>query len=63
MTGLRPLRVWVIGGVSLIVALILAANAHLVYVAVSSQPGCAEATVASDASGARRVLQPAKDAC
>ncbi len=56
-------RYWVIGGVALILALVLGANAHLLYVAFSSQPGCAEATVTAGADGSRQVLQPAKGGC
>jgi hypothetical protein len=63
MKKARPLRYWVIGGAGLIVALIIGANAHFHNRAVSSQPGCAEATVTSDATGAQRVLQPAKNGC
>jgi hypothetical protein len=56
-------RYWVIGGVALILAVVLGANAHLLYVAFSSQPGCAEATMATGADGSRQLLQPAKGGC
>ena len=56
-------RYWVIGGVALILTLVLGANAHLLYVAFSSQPGCAEATVTAGADGIRQLLQPAKGGC
>jgi hypothetical protein len=46
-----------------VVALVLGANAHLLYVAFSSQPGCAEATVTAGADGSRQLLQPAKGGC
>ena len=61
--GKRSGRYWVIGGVALILARVLGANAHLLYVALSSQPGCAEATVTAGADGSRQVLQPAKGGC
>ncbi len=59
----RPGRIWVIGGVALILALILGADGHLLYVAVSSQPGCSEGTVKAGAGGAVQVLRPAKEGC
>ena len=59
----RPGRFWVIGGVALIVALILGANGHLLHIALSSQPGCAEETVKASAGGAVQVLRPAKEGC
>ena len=61
--GKRSGRYWVIGGVALILALVLGANAHLLYVAFSSQPGCAEATMTVGADGSRQLLQPAKGGC
>ena len=61
--GKRAGRFWVVGGGALILALVLGANAHLLYVAFSSQPGCAEATVTAGADGSRQVLQPAKGGC
>ena len=56
-------RTWVIGSVALILALILGANAHLLYVAVSSQPGCAEQTLKPSADGDLQVLRAAKEGC
>jgi hypothetical protein len=56
-------RSWVIGGIALVLALVLGANAHLIYVAFSSQPGCAEATVKAGAGGDLQVLRPAKGGC
>lgn len=54
---------WLIGVVALILVLILGANAHFLYMAISSQPGCAEITTTADRDGAARVLQPAKEGC
>ncbi len=59
----KPGRIWVIGGVALILALILGANGHMLYVAVSSQPGCSEETVKASVGGAVQVLRPAKQGC
>ena len=60
----KPLaRTWVIGGVAVVLALVLGANAHLIYVAFSSQPGCTEATVKAGADGDLQVLRPAKAGC
>jgi hypothetical protein len=59
----RPGRYWVIGGVALILVLILGANGHMLHVALSSQPGCAEETVKASAGGAVQVLRPAKEGC
>ncbi len=58
-----PSRVWVIGGVALILALILGANGQQHHVALSSQPGCSEETVIAGAGGAVQVLRPAKEGC
>jgi len=60
---IRPGRIWVIGGVALILVLILGANGHMLHVALSSQPGCAEETVKASAGGAVQVLRPAKEGC
>jgi len=59
----RPGRFWVIGGAALILALILGANGHMLYVAVSSQPGCSEETVKASVGGTVQVLRPAKEGC
>lgn len=56
-------RVWVIGGVALILLLILGANGHMLHVAVSSQPGCLEETVKAGAGGAVQVLRAARKGC
>ena len=47
----------------MILALILGANAHLLYVALSSQPGCVEQTVEPGADGDLQVLRAAKEGC
>ena len=61
--GKTPGRVWVIGGVALIVLLILGANGHMLHVAVTSQPGCSEDTVNMRDGGGVQVLRPAKEGC
>ena len=59
----RSIRTWVIAGVGAILALVLGANAHFLYVAVTSAPGCAETTRTIGADGETRSLQPAKGGC
>ena len=59
----RSGRYWLIGGVAMILALILGANGHMLYVAVSSQPDCAEPTLKTGADGTLEALRPAKEAC
>lgn len=54
---------WVIASVGLGLALILGANAHFLYVAVSSAPGCAVETLIAGPDGEPRALQPAKRGC
>ena len=56
-------RSWVIGAVALVLALVLGANAHLLYVAFSSQPGCADETLKASANGELQALRPAKEGC
>ena len=56
-------RTWVIGGVALAVLLLLGANGHMLYVALSSAPGCSEETVIAGDGGTARTLRPAKDGC
>ncbi len=63
MRSHKPGRFWVIGGVALILALILGANGHMLYVAVSSQPGCSEETVEASVDGIVQALRPAKEGC
>ena len=59
----RPVRTWVIGGVALAALLLLGANGHMLYVAISSAPGCSEETVVAGEGGAAQTLRPAKDGC
>lgn len=54
-------KVWLWGGV--VLALVIAANAHFLYLALSSQPGCADETVRTTASGELHPLRPAKEGC
>ena len=58
-----PMRFWIVGSVLLILAVILGANAHLLYVAVSSAPDCAEETIKANDGGNVQILRPAKAAC
>lgn len=59
MTG----RSWLLLGIGLGLALVLGANAHLLYVSLASAPGCAEDTRRIGADGEARVLQAAKGGC
>ena len=59
----KSVRFWVIGGVAFVLALILGANAHLLYVAVTSQPGCIQETGGARGSGVFLVPRPATDSC
>lgn len=61
-TGTGTTRIWVvIGVITLCVMFFLLANAHLVYVAVTSQPDCVAHVKATDSvSGSFRA---AKSAC
>lgn len=56
-------RYLLIGGLILVLGLILGANSHMLYVAVSSQPDCAEESVTVTADGDLQVLHAAKDSC
>ena len=47
----------------MVLALVLGANAHLLYVALSSQPGCAGETFKASANGELQALRPAKEGC
>ena len=64
-TGRRgfPTRFWVLAGVGLLLASLIAANGHFLYVAVISQPGCAEVMVTELQDGRVQILQPAKEGC
>ncbi len=54
-------RFWFWGGV--ILALVIGANAHFLYLALSSQPGCADQTVQTTAGGGLQLLRPVKEGC
>ena len=56
-------KTWLIIGIGLGLAVVLGANAHLLYVSLASAPGCAEATRTPGADGEARVLQAAKGGC
>ena len=58
-----PFRFRIIGSVLLVLALVLGANAHFLYVAISSQPGCADETYKMSTDGAVQKLRPVKEAC
>lgn len=59
----RPLllsrRVWVIGAVGLMLLILGAANAHLVYVSFASQPECVTHTKTAQDGGGYRAARSA----
>jgi len=59
----RSPRFWVLTGAALVLSLIVAANGHLVFVALDSQPGCAEETTLHQPDGSTQILAPAKAGC
>jgi hypothetical protein len=63
MTRALPRRaaIWALVGAGLLV--VLGANAHLVVVAVSSQPACVDHVRPGDAAAARGAFSAANSAC
>jgi flagellar basal body-associated protein FliL len=57
----RRVRLWL--WIALVVAIVLAANAHLVYVAVSSQPACVTHVRQGEGSADRGRLSAAESSC
>jgi hypothetical protein len=57
----RPVRLWL--WIALVVASVLAANAHLVYVAVSSQPACVTHVRQGEGSADRGRFSAAESSC
>ena len=57
----RPIRLWL--WIAFVVALVLAANAHLVYVAVSSQPPCVTPVRQGEGHAARGSFSAAESSC
>lgn len=61
MTRTDPRIVWL--GVGVFVAAILAANAHLAYVAFTSAPACVEHVKGGDAAPPSSAFSAAKSSC
>jgi hypothetical protein len=56
-----PIRIWLL--VALAIAVVLAANAHLIYVATMSQPACVDHLRPGEASTARGQFSAAQSSC
>ena len=57
----RPIRLWF--WIALVAAVVLAANAHLIYVAISSQPACVAHVRQGEASADRGRFSAAESSC
>ena len=57
----RPIRLWL--WIALVAVIVLAANAHLVYVAVSSQPACVTHVRQGEGSADRGRFSAAESSC
>jgi hypothetical protein len=57
----RKATIWFVIGLGLL--LLAAANGHLVYVAMSSQPGCVDHLRQGDPGGDQNQFRAAKSAC
>ncbi len=60
--GFTP-RFWGLVGAGLVLAVVIAANGHFLYVAMDSQSDCAEKISVPLQDGGVQVLQPAKAGC
>jgi hypothetical protein len=56
-------RFWLITGIGLILALIIAANGHFLYVAFTTQPGCLEESAMRQPDGSLQRLAPGRKGC
>jgi hypothetical protein len=57
----RPIRLWL--WIAFAVAVVLAANAHLIYVAISSQPACVTHVRQGEGSADRGRFSAAESSC
>jgi len=57
----RPVRLWL--WIALVAAVVLAANAHLIYVAMSSQPACVAHVRQGEGSADRGRFSAAESSC
>jgi len=60
--GFTP-RFWGLVCAGFVLALVIAANGHFLYVAIDSQPSCADKVSIHQQDGGVQVLQPAKAGC
>jgi nitrogen fixation protein FixH len=56
-------RHWLFLGIAFVLTVIVAANGHFLYVAFTSQPGCAAETSVRHADGSLQTLRPARAGC
>ena len=56
-------RFWGLVGAGLVLAVVIAANGHFLYVAIDSQSDCAKKISVPLQDGGIQVLQPAKAGC
>lgn len=61
MSSTISIRLWLLIGLAL--ALVLAANAHFLYVAISSQPACVAHVRAGEGRAERGVFSAAQSSC
>jgi hypothetical protein len=61
MSALVSKRIWLLVGLAL--AAVLAANAHLLYVAIASQPACVTHVRQGEGNGDRGVFSAAQSSC
>jgi hypothetical protein len=57
----RPIRLWL--WIALVAAVVVAANAHLIYVAISSQPACIAHVRQGEGSADRGRFSAAESSC
>lgn len=61
MSSVAAVRLWLLIGLA--IAAVLAANAHLLYLAQSSQPACVTHTRPGEGAGPSRTLSAAQSSC
>ena len=61
MSATASIRLWLLIGLAL--ALVLGANAHFLYVAISSQPACVAHVRSDEGSAGRGVFRAAQSSC
>ena len=61
MSAFASIRLWLLIGLA--VAIVLAANTHLVYVAITSQPACVTHVRQGESSAQRGLFSAAQSSC